>query len=172
MGSTQQVSEALAYVERLAAALLMGGLILIIALQVFTRYVLGAPILWTEELARYALIWMTAIGAAALAHERGHIGLGLGRQPGTSRVERFREVAVIVVTIAVTVTLVVGAVGALPRLGGTSAALRVPMRFVYLSLPVGLGLWTLHELVALVATMRRRGPSAEPQDAASLRLGT
>ncbi len=51
------------------------GLILLIVVaitvQVFTRYALGRPIAWVEELATYAFIWMVFVGAS--------LGLKLGR---------------------------------------------------------------------------------------------
>ena len=55
-------------------ALGIGLIVLIVAaitFQVFTRYALGRPIVWVEESATYAFIWMVFVGASA--------GLKLGR---------------------------------------------------------------------------------------------
>ena len=52
---------------------LMAALCAVILLQVFYRYVLNAPLLWPEELARYLQIWLTFVGASIAIQERGHV---------------------------------------------------------------------------------------------------
>ena len=46
-----------------ALFLLSTALLVLIALQVFTRYVLQASLPWTEEVARMVLVWMVMLGA-------------------------------------------------------------------------------------------------------------
>lgn len=48
-------------VENIAASLIAIS-VLIIALQVIFRYVLGHPLTWTEQLARYVFIWVCMLG--------------------------------------------------------------------------------------------------------------
>ncbi|MEZ4525863.1 MAG: TRAP transporter small permease [Desulfobacterales bacterium] len=43
---------------------------LIVALQVFFRYVLNHSLFWSEELARFLLVWLSFLGAAS-AYRRG-----------------------------------------------------------------------------------------------------
>ena len=45
--------------------------------QVITRYGLGDPLIWSEELARYLFVWVSMIGAALAVREGGHFGLDL-----------------------------------------------------------------------------------------------
>lgn len=48
---------------------------LVVALQVFFRYVLNNSLFWSEELARFLLVWLTFLGASA-AYRRGvHPGI-------------------------------------------------------------------------------------------------
>lgn len=47
------------------------------ALQVIFRYVLSIPMPWTEELARYLMIWVTFIGAGVVTRRRLHIQMDL-----------------------------------------------------------------------------------------------
>ncbi|MEL6970438.1 MAG: TRAP transporter small permease subunit, partial [Bacteroidota bacterium] len=57
------------YINRIVTALLVGifGLLVVDVLwQVFGRYVLGQSFSFTEELARFALIWLAILGAAYL----------------------------------------------------------------------------------------------------------
>lgn len=45
--------------------------------QVFTRYILGSPAAFTEELIKYALMWTGFIGAAYAFSTRDHMALTL-----------------------------------------------------------------------------------------------
>ena len=60
----------------------IAGLFLLLVLttmsaQVFARYVFGAPFQWSEEVARFALIWMTFISAAYVMAEGRHIAVDM-----------------------------------------------------------------------------------------------
>ena len=46
------------------------GMALLVAVQVFFRYVLNDSIFWSEELARFLLVWLTFLGAS-VAYFRG-----------------------------------------------------------------------------------------------------
>jgi len=48
------------------------ALIVLSVLQVFTRYVLNAPLSWTEEVSTWFLVWMTYVGAYTLLYRDAH----------------------------------------------------------------------------------------------------
>lgn len=64
------------WVERLVA-LLMVLLVLDVWLGVVARYGLRLQIPWTEELARYLMIWAALLAVSAGIHHREHIGFVL-----------------------------------------------------------------------------------------------
>lgn len=43
--------------------------------QVFTRYILGSPSSWSEELVSYMFAWMSLLGASIVTSERGHMNI-------------------------------------------------------------------------------------------------
>lgn len=65
----QQASAALLRVERLALMVLMGGLTLLILLNVATRYT-GMPIYWVDEAAVYLVVWLCFVGASTMTRLR------------------------------------------------------------------------------------------------------
>ncbi len=78
-------SRAAARLERLSLGLnraveyllFAGGLTmaLVVAVQVFCRYVLNHSLFWSEELARYLLVWITFLGASCAYRRSSHPGV-------------------------------------------------------------------------------------------------
>lgn len=60
---------------RIAAALLMVAIVTLTVLQVVFRFVIGSPLVWSEELARLAVLWMTFIGAVACCWDGSHLSV-------------------------------------------------------------------------------------------------
>jgi TRAP-type transport system small permease protein len=53
------------------------SLAFIVFLQFFTRYVLNDSLAWTEEIARYGLMWVVFIGGAMVTRRNAHIAVEL-----------------------------------------------------------------------------------------------
>lgn len=132
-----------AAVETLSG-LLLGAIVVIILVQVIARYVLEVAISWPEESARYALVWLTFIGAAAAAARASEI-----------TVDSLTEMAPRLVRRGLHLLAAVGGLVAfgfliwasLPLFGfparTLSPATRISMGWVYLALPVGAALAVL-----------------------------
>jgi len=50
---------------------------IIVLAQIISRYVFSQPLLWTEEVARICLIWITILGAGTVFINDGHIKIEL-----------------------------------------------------------------------------------------------
>lgn len=135
---------------------LMAASVLNVLWQVFTRFALSDPSPYTEELARYLLIWIGLLGAAYATGQRMHLAIDLlpARLSGASR----RVLAVLIELCILSFALGILTTGGLRlvlltlRLGQTSAALGIPLGWVYLALPVSgvlIAGFALRDLVAL-----------------------
>lgn len=65
------------YPEDWLAFVIFWSLAFIVFLQFFTRYVLNDSLAWTEEIARYALMWVVFIGGAMVTRRNTHIAVEL-----------------------------------------------------------------------------------------------
>jgi TRAP-type C4-dicarboxylate transport system permease small subunit len=108
--------------------------------QVFTRFVLNDPSPWTEELARYMLIWLGLLGAAYALSKRMHLAIDvlLTKFEGTARLYLDIFIMSLIWLFAVVVMLFGGfkLVSMTLALNQISAALQVPLGYVYLALPL------------------------------------
>ena len=64
------------WVEMLLSVLGL-GMAAIVAAQVFARYALNHSLFWSEELARYLLVWLTFLGASSAYHRGVHPGVDI-----------------------------------------------------------------------------------------------
>jgi TRAP-type C4-dicarboxylate transport system permease small subunit len=59
------------------AVCLLAGMVLIVCLGVFFRYVLNSSLTWYDEFASYMLVWLTFYGTVVADYRRRHIGFEL-----------------------------------------------------------------------------------------------
>jgi len=64
-------------IEKTWLVILMVGMLVFGFLQVFSRYVLKAPIDWSEELLTYSFAWASFVGASLAIHTKSHFSVDL-----------------------------------------------------------------------------------------------
>lgn len=140
----------IARIEAAAIVVLMSLLTAVTFAQVVTRYALGDPLIWSEEVARYLFVWVSMIGAALAMREGGHFGLDLLIRP----MPRLKVVLGPVVTLVMIVFLVILLKTGIDetRLAAMQFAMTFQMRmnWAYLALPVGAGLMLFHIAVHVI----------------------
>ena len=58
-----------------ATVVLFTIMTLIVWVQIFFRFILGGGIAWSEEIAKFLMVWMALLGASVLFREGGHIAI-------------------------------------------------------------------------------------------------
>lgn len=154
----QRLKLAIDHLLGAAVASIMAALVLDVLWQVFTRFVLRNPSSFTDELARYLLVWVGLLGAAYCAGQRLHLAIDLFPTRLTGRARHWVEIAIesAVLAFAVGVMIIGGArlVGLTLLLGQTSAALQLPLGAVYAVLPLSGTLIAFYALVFIIEHAR------------------
>ena len=119
---------------------LMSVLVIDVLWQVTSRYLLSSPSSFTDELAGFLLIWVGLLGAAYVAGRKEHLAIDILLQK--TRESRRRNLELIIFlsmfVFALTVMVIGGAWLVYSRfiLKVVSAALQLPLGYVYLILPI------------------------------------
>jgi TRAP-type C4-dicarboxylate transport system permease small subunit len=151
------------------SVILLMVMVIIIFSQVFTRFVLDFSIRWSEELARYLMIWMVYLAGCTALRKGQLIGINFF-------IERFPRKYLIYIEILtacmivffLTVMTVYGA--KLVKFGlvrqQLSPALQIPMGWIYLAIPISgciMILFTVCDLVLRLVSESNRSPE-EPNE--------
>ena len=107
--------------------------------QVFSRYILKGSFSWTEELARFSLIWMSILGAAYLNAKREHLSMDfLYRKFSDTTKKKVSIIIEILIFLFALIVMVIGGfnlVYTTLHLGQLSGTLRIPLGYIYAILP-------------------------------------
>jgi TRAP-type C4-dicarboxylate transport system permease small subunit len=147
-------------IEAVLLATLVATITAVTFLQVFTRYVLEDPLIWTEEVARYLFVWITLIGGAAAVRTRGHFGLDILRRFAPPLRTPLGAMTMLIVFLFLALLLYTGILETRQAALQMSPALQVRMHWAYLAIPIGAALALWH----VVAHWARAGIGAHPLD--------
>ena len=120
--------------------MLLSIMVLNVSWQVFSRYVLGNPSSFTDELARYLMIWLGVLGTAYVSGKRLHVAIDiLHSQLSLSSQKTMQKVIFSIVILATFLIFIIGGsrlVYLSYLLGQKSAALQIPLYLVYVCVPL------------------------------------
>ena len=153
--------KALEWIDRMVAVILrpvvfagMIALAAVITLQIVSR-VFFTSFAWTEEVARFLLIWIAFLGAALAFQQGRHIAVTFVRDLMPLNLRRIITGAGILVAIAFLVTLaMIGWKYSGIQSFQKSPSLRISMFWVYLAAPVGSAFMLYYSLRRLGGFLR------------------
>lgn len=143
-----------------ALIVLMAANVLNVLWQVFTRFVMKNPSSFTEELARYLLIWIGLLGASYVAGKKMHLAIDVVVNRFTGRVRRLTEYLIEVLILAFALLVMVfGGIRLVIitlTLNQISAVLRIKLGYVYLVLPLSGLLLMFYSLLFLAEIYKKQ----------------
>jgi tripartite ATP-independent transporter DctP family solute receptor len=120
--------------------LLMAANVINVLWQVFTRFILKNPSSFTEELARYLLIWVGLLGAAYASGKKMHLAIDIILENLKGAAKKIAELTIqVFIFLFAFFVMVIGGLRLVTitlTLNQISAALRIKLGYVYLVIPI------------------------------------
>ena len=133
------------------------GMTTVVCVNIVGRYFFDYSFSWSEEVARYMMIWMTMIGAAMAIRKWSHFRLEFFEHVFGGRARSFFRSLALACVLFVGLLLVWQGVIWLPITNHQLAtATQVPMSWIYASLPLAGVLMILFALEAAYDELRQR----------------
>ena len=119
---------------------LMAVMTVDVLIGVTTRYLVGSQVSWSEELARFLLIWIGILGAAYASGQKMHLAIDLlePKLKGAKKKNLKFVIITFIILFAFTVMIIGGArlIYITHTLGQLSPAMRIPMAIIYSVVPI------------------------------------
>ena len=126
-------------IERFLVLILV-GMVLNVIWQVFTRFLTSSPSAFTNELARYLMIWLGILGAAYVSGKQEHVAIDFFVKKFNNSLRRFidRFVLFSILSFAFFVMIIGGfnLVYITLKLEQYSPSLQIPLALVYSIIPI------------------------------------
>ena len=120
--------------------IIMSVMVINVLWQVFTRFVVGTPSSFTDELARYLMIWIGILGAGFVSGKNAHVAIDVLPSKLSANGQKKLSVFVkILIALFALTAMVIGRsrlVYITYILGQHSPALQIPLAYVYLAIPL------------------------------------
>lgn len=142
-------------INEAAVIIVLALLSTFVVAQVVCRYALGAPLTWSEELARYMQIWMVMLGSAVMMRKGGHLAIDLVTASLPERIKKATDFIVFVsIIVFFSIVCYQGIFLTINAGRQTSQALNMPMSYVYASLPVGGALILMETVIRFIGFLK------------------
>jgi TRAP-type C4-dicarboxylate transport system permease small subunit len=137
-------------------------LVLVVSLQVISRYVFAHPLLWTEEIARYLLILLAFIGAPIAVRKGSSISLDFLVAGLPGKVRRTLSVVSLILELGFYIAVAYQSVSmALFSRGRFLVSVQVPRALVYAIIAFGFVLMAIRCLARLVSALAKPASRTE-----------
>ena len=134
--------------------LIMASLVACVVWQVFSRYVMNQPSTFTDEIARFAMIWVGLLGAAYTTGLQKHLAIDLftGHLEGRKKYISVIFINACILAFALSAMIWGGwtLVAKVYSTGQVSPAMQIPMAYIYCVLPISGSIISYYSLLFII----------------------
>jgi C4-dicarboxylate transporter DctQ subunit len=148
---------------------LVFSMVAVVSIEVFFRYVLNSSLSWSEEIARYLMIWMAFLGASLAVRSGAHISIEAFMKMMPLRVRQVVRITILLVLILFLASLVYESWNITQRVWRQEAtSISMSMGYVYIAAPIGFFLMTLNFIAMLLQEVFAESATANRLDKETL----
>lgn len=140
-------------------------MVVVVFMQVFFRYIMHNSLSWSEELAIFLFIWLSFIGGEIVLRNGDHIAVDtlLKVLKGVPKLVLSVLIDVIIIVFAC-IVLTSGYVLTTTTVNQPSAALQIPMSFVYVAIPISMVMIIINTSHSLITKLIQKPANASMKD--------
>ena len=125
--------------------LLMFLLSLLLGVAVFYRYALNDSIYWSNEVARYMLVYIIFFGSTMAHKHKTHIRIDIIFSYISTKSRKYLEITISLFFLFFWILIIAGSIKLLPLfMMQTTATLQIPYAIPFISLPLSAVIWILY----------------------------
>ena len=152
-----RLSDLLDRLMEVVIVIMLGLMVILTGAQIFCRIFLDS-LSWSEEATRYLLIWSTMFGAGCVYKHGGHIAITVLRDSVRGKASMLIRLATHLLCGLLFVIIAWQGYQYYFKQGAQlSAAMRIPMRYVYTCIPIGCGIMVIHAADAILSILTGDG---------------
>ena len=124
------------------------GMVLVVGANVALRFSTNHSLSWSDESARYLMIWMAFLGAGLAFRQGGHVAITNLHDVMSTRMQRILRAVIVLVLLFFFAFMVKVGWDYMQRAQyQMTPAMRLSFRYVYAAMPVGFSLLIVHLLL-------------------------
>lgn len=129
--------------------------VIVIFSQVVLRYAFSSSLIWSEEISRYAFIWLIYVGVSYAVKKQKHLRVdvitALFNEKGKTIINIISNIFFLIFSLIITYY----GIDIVNRITRESAALEIPMEYVYLAIVVGMVLTTIRLIQNIIFDFKK-----------------
>ena len=133
-----RINDFICWLGKQLSWLLVAAMTVVVLMQVFARYVLNNPLAWTEELAIFAMIWMTFLVTPIAYRTGGNVAIDVIRDLFKGRGQAFIHLVLNLLVVLLLAILLRHSILYVERgMGSVVASLGIRSGLLYVIMPIG-----------------------------------
>jgi TRAP-type C4-dicarboxylate transport system permease small subunit len=152
----RRISDIVNRIAEITIIVFISLMAVVVFAEVIFRYVFPLPLFWTEEFARYCLVWSSLLGAGVALKRGEHIAVTFftDKFPKGIRIEAAQFVQIIIVAF-LGVLFWGGLCLVIITRHQLSPAMRIPMSWPYMAVPIGSLIMLVHEITFIYLRLKK-----------------